>query len=96
MNSTQNIPYISIYLQKKYNIINDIIWFYDSSRVQLKKKDGSLYEPIIMANKSVINFYTFNWKDILVEVKTGAKRNLIDYRKTPPQPYSNETVPGNV
>lgn len=96
MNSTQNIPYISIYLQKKYNIINDIVWFYDSSGVQSKKKYGSLYEPIIMANKNAKNLYTFNWQDILVEAKTGAKRNLIDYRKTPPQPYSNEKVPGNV
>lgn len=96
MNSTQNIPYISVYLQEKYNIINDIVWFYDSSGVQSKKKYGSLYEPILMANKNSKNLYTFNWKDILVEAKTGAKRNLIDYRKTPPQPYSNEKVPGNV
>jgi len=96
MNSTQNMPFISVYLQKKYNIINDIIWYYDSSGVQSKKKFGSLYEPIIMANKSAKNSYTFNWQDILVEAKTGAKRNLIDYRKTPPQPYNNEKVPGNV
>lgn len=96
MNSTQNMPFISVYLQKKYNIINDIVWFYDSSGVQSKKKYGSLYEPIIMANKDSKGSYTFNWEDILVEAKTGAKRNLIDYRKTPPQPYSNEKVPGNV
>lgn len=96
MNSTQNMPHISIYLQKKYNVINDIVWFYDSSGVQSKKRFGSLYEPIIMANKNMGNVYKFNWRDILVEAKTGAKRNLIDYRKTPPQPYSNEKVPGNV
>lgn len=96
MNSTQNIPFISVYLQEKYNIINSIVWCYDSSGVQSKQKYGSLYEPIIMANKSRKNKYTFNWQDILVEAKTGAKRNLIDYRKTPPQPYSNEKVPGNV
>lgn len=96
MNSTQNIPFISIYLQKKYNVINDLVWFYDSSGVQSKKRFGSLYEPIIMANKDSKNNYTFNWGDILVEAKTGAKRNLIDYRKTPPQPYNNEKVPGNV
>lgn len=96
MNSTQNMPFISVYLQRKYNIINDIVWFYDSSGVQSKKKYGSLYEPIIMANKDSKALYTFNWQDILVEAKTGAKRNLIDYRKTPPQPYSNEKVPGNV
>ena len=34
--------------------------------------------------------------DILVEAKTGAKRKLIDYRKTPPQPYNTQKVPGNV
>lgn len=96
MNSTQNIPFISVYLQKKYNIINDIVWFYDSSGVQSKRKYGSMYEPIIMANKDSKSSYTFNWQEILVEAKTGAKRNLIDYRKTPPQPYSNEKVPGNV
>lgn len=96
MNSTQNIPYINIYLQEKYNIINDIIWTYDSSGVQSKKKYGSLYEPIIMANKSAKQKYTFNAEDILVEAKTGAKRKLIDYRKDPPQPYNVEKVPGNV
>ncbi len=96
MNSTQNIPFISVYIQKKYNIINDIIWSYDSSGVQSKKKYGSLYEPIIMANKSSKNTYTFNWEDILVEAKTGSKRKLIDYRKNPPQPYNTEKVPGNV
>jgi site-specific DNA-methyltransferase (adenine-specific) len=40
--------------------------------------------------------YTFNYQDILVEAKTGAERKLIDYRKTPPQPYSTMKVPGNV
>lgn len=96
MNSTQNIPYISIYLQENYCIINDIVWAYDSSGVQSKKKYGSLYEPIIMATKSSKAKYTFNYQDILVEAKTGAKRGLIDYRKNPPQPYNTEKVPGNV
>lgn len=96
MNSTQNMPFISVYLQEKYNIINDIVWVYDSSGVQSKKKYGSLYEPIVMANKNSSNPYTFNWEDILVEAKTGAKRKLIDYRKTPPQPYNTKKVPGNV
>ena len=49
-----------------------------------------------MANKSAKAKYTFNYQDILVEAKTGAKRKLIDYRKNPPQPYSTEKVPGNV
>ena len=96
MNSTQNIPYISIYLQENYCIINDIVWAYDSSGVQSKKKYGSLYKPIIMATKSSKAKYTFNYQDILVEAKTGAKRGLIDYRKNPPQPYNTEKVPGNV
>lgn len=96
MNSTQNMPYISIYIQDKYHIINDIVWAYDSSGVQSKKKYGSLYEPILMATKSDKTKYTFNHGDILVEAKTGAKRGLIDYRKSPPQPYNTQKVPGNV
>ena len=40
--------------------------------------------------------YTFNSDDILVEAKTGAKRNLIDYRKDPPKKYNSKKVPGNV
>ena len=96
MNSTQNIPYISVYLQEHYSIINDIVWTYDSSGVQSKRKFGSLYEPIIMAVKSSKASYTFNYQDILVEAKTGAKRGLIDYRKNPPQPYNTQKVPGNV
>lgn len=96
MNSTQNIPYISIYLQEHYYIVNDIVWVYDSSGVQSKKKYSSLYEPILMATKSEKIKYTFNYQDILVEAKTGAKRGLIDYRKNPPQPYNKEKVPGNV
>ena len=96
MNSTQNIPYISVYLQENYHIVNDIIWAYDSSGVQSKKKYGSLYEPIIMATKNSRVKYTFNHDEILVEAKTGAKRGLIDYRKNPPQPYNTQKVPGNV
>ncbi len=96
MNSTQNIPYISVYLQEHYFIVNDIVWTYDSSGVQSKKKYGSLYEPIIMTTKTETAKYTFNHQDILVEAKTGAKRGLIDYRKNPPQPYNTLKVPGNV
>lgn len=95
MNSTQNMPYIDIFLRKRVEILSRIIWFYDSSGVQAKNYFGSLYEPIL---HGVIdkNNYTFNSDDILVEAKTGAKRNLIDYRKDPPQPYNTEKVPGNV
>ncbi len=96
MNSTQNIPYIHIYIQKNYYVINTIVWAYDSSGVQSKKKFGSLYEPILMATKSKKSKYTFNYDDILVEAKTGAQRQLIDYRKDPPQPYHTKKVPGNV
>ena len=96
MNSTQNIPYISIYLQEHYYVLNDIVWSYDSSGVQSKKKFGSLYEPIIMATHTERTVYTFNYEDILVEAKTGARRGLIDYRKNPPQPYNTKKVPGNV
>ena len=49
--------------------------------VQSKKIFGSLYEPILMCTKSKKSKYTFNYQDILVETKTGAKRKLIDYRK---------------
>lgn len=95
MNSTQNMPYIDIFLRKRVEILSRIIWSYDSSGVQAKNYFGSLYEPILhgVVDK---NNYTFNSDDILVEAKTGAKRNLIDYRKDPPQPYSTEKVPGNV
>jgi adenine-specific DNA-methyltransferase len=58
-----------------------IVWSYDSSGVQAKKYFGSMYEPILMMVKDQKN-YTFNRDDILVEAKTGAKRALIDYRKT--------------
>lgn len=96
MNSTQNISYIDIYIRENYNVINNIVWYYDSSGVQSKHRYGSLYEPIIMANKSAKSAYTFNGGDIMVEAKTGAVRKLIDYRKSPPQPYNCRKVPGNV
>ncbi|MDR3590003.1 MAG: adenine-specific DNA-methyltransferase [Negativicutes bacterium] len=96
MNSTQNIPHIDVYLQKSYNVLARIIWYYDSSGVQSKKCFGSLYEPILMANKHPRQPYTFNWRDITVEAKTGARRRLIDYRRTPPCLYNTAKVPGNV
>ena len=87
MSSTQNMPRLDVYVDEKYNVVNRIIWSYDSSGVQSKKKYGSLNEK---------SKYTFNYNDILVEAKTGSKRKLIDYRKTPPQPYNTKKVPGNV
>ncbi len=95
MTSTQFIPYFDIYLRDKISILSRVIWSYDSSGVQAKNFYGSMYEPILFCVKDKNN-YTFNSQDILVEAKTGAKRNLIDYRKNPPQPYNNEKVPGNV
>lgn len=96
MTATQHMPYLDIYVSEKYNVLCRIVWTYDSSGVQSKRMYGSLYEPILMINKSAKAKYTFNHQDILVEAKTGAKRKLIDYRKNPPQPYSTEKVPGNV
>lgn len=95
MNSVQNMPYIDIYLRDKLHILSRIVWSYDSSGVQAKKFYGCLYEPILFAVKSK-HKYTFNSDDILVEARTGAKRNLIDYRKNPPQRYNSKKVPGNV
>ena len=95
MTSTQFMPYFDIFLRDKISILSRIVWSYDSSGVQAKRFYGSMYEPILFCVKDKNN-YIFNSDDILVEAKTGAKRNLIDYRKNPPQPYSNEKVPGNV
>ncbi len=96
MTATQHMPYLDVYCSQKYNVLSRIIWSYDSSGVQSKKMYGSLYEPILMINKSSNSKYVFNYKDIMVEAKTGAKRKLIDYRKDPPQLYNTEKVPGNV
>jgi len=96
MTATQHMPYLDVFASEKYNVLCRIIWSYDSSGVQSKKMYGSLYEPILMISKTSKASCTFNYEDILVEAKTGAKRKLIDYRKNPPQPYSSQKVPGNV
>lgn len=96
MTATQHMPYLDVYVSEKYNVLCRIIWSYDSSGVQSKKMFGSLYEPILMINKSDKNSYVFNYQDIMVEAKTGSERKLIDYRKDPPQPYNTKKVPGNV
>ena len=95
MGATQFIPFFDIYLRKKMHVLSRIVWHYDSSGVQAKKYYGSLYEPILFAVKNKNN-YVFNAKEILVEAKTGAKRKLIDYRKTVPTVYNSVKVPGNV
>jgi site-specific DNA-methyltransferase (adenine-specific) len=96
MSSTQYMPALDKYVCLKYHVINRIVWVYDSSGVQSKSKFGSLYEPILMITQNANSKYTFNYEDIMVEARTGAERKLIDYRKTPPQPYSTLKVPGNV
>lgn len=95
MNSTENMPFLDIFCRKMFSVRSRIIWSYDSSGVQAKNFFGSLYEPILMLTKHPKN-YTFNSTEIMVEAKTGAKRQLIDYRKNPPQPYNTKKVPGNV
>ncbi len=94
MTSTQAMPYLDLWLRDRIAIISRIVWHYDSSGVQAKKCFGSLYEPILFCVKDLKN-YTFNASDIEIEAKTGAIRNLIDYRKETPAPYSNTKVPGN-
>ena len=96
MTATQHMPYLDVFVSEKYNVLCRIIWAYDSSGVQSKKIYGSLYEPILMINKTKKSKYTFNYEEIMIEAKTGAKRKLIDYRKNPPQPYNTKKVPGNV
>jgi site-specific DNA-methyltransferase (adenine-specific) len=95
MASTQAMPYLDIYLREKIHVLSRIIWAYDSSGVQAKNHFGSSYEPILYGVIDDKN-YTFNGDSILVEAKTGAKRGLIDYRKSPPAPYNTTKIPSNV
>jgi site-specific DNA-methyltransferase (adenine-specific) len=95
MTATQFMPLFDIYLRKKLEILSRLVWYYDSSGVQAKRYFGSMYEPILFCVKNKNN-YTFNTTDILIEAKTGAKRRLIDYRKSTPTVYNSEKVPGNV
>lgn len=95
MASTQSMPFLDMFLRDKITILSRIVWCYDSSGVQARSRFGSMYEPILHCVVDEKN-YTFNTDDILVEAKTGAKRGLIDYRKTIPTPYNMQKVPGNV
>ncbi|MBD2139242.1 adenine-specific DNA-methyltransferase [Anabaena sp. FACHB-1237] len=94
MTSTQAMAYFDIYLRKKLTILSRIIWHYDSSGVQATKYFGSMYEPILQCVKDKNN-YIFNAENIKITAKTGAQRQLIDYRKSVPTPYNTEKVPGN-
>lgn len=96
MASTQYMPALDRYAEETYHVVNRIVWVYDSSGVQPKRKFGSQYEPILMVTHSAKAAYTFNADAVAVEAKTGAVRKLTDYRKTPPQPYSTRKIPGNV
>lgn len=95
MCSTQMMAHLDLYCRERLQVLSRIAWTYDSSGVQARKYFGSMWEPILHMVADPRD-YVFNADDIKVEAKTGAKRNLIDYRKDPPQPYSNEKVPGNV
>jgi len=95
MNSTQNFAHMDLICRSKFFVQSRIVWAYDSSSVQAKKRFGSSWEPILHMTKNK-TAYTFNSEDILVEAKTGSKRKLIDYRNTPPRPYNNKKVPSNV
>jgi len=95
MAATQFMPYIDSYIDSKYLVRARIVWTYDSSGVQAKRYFGSMYEPILMIVKDE-KAYKFNTDEVMVEAKTGAVRKLIDYRKTPPQPYQPTKVLGNV
>lgn len=96
MSSTQYMPILDRYVDQKYFVINRIVWTYDSSGVQPKNKFGSNYEPILMITHNENTKYKFYREHIMVEAKTGSTRKLIDYRKTPPQPYNTKKIPGNV
>ena len=95
MASTQAMPFLDLYLRTRLSILSRIVWTYDSSGVQAKKYFGSLYEPILHAVKDPER-YTFNADAITVEARTGAVRQLIDYRKPTPTRYNSKKVPGNV
>lgn len=95
MASTQAMPFLDLYLRSRLSILSRIVWTYDSSGVQAKKYFGSLYEPILHAVKDP-DHYTFNAEAITVEARTGAVRQLIDYRKPTPTLYNSKKIPGNV
>lgn len=95
MASTQAMPYLDIYIRNKIHILSRIVWSYDSSGVQARNYYGSLYEPMLHCVKD-IKSYCFNAQKILIEAKTGAKRNLIDYRGDIPKYYNTQKVPGNM
>lgn len=95
MASTQGMPELDLHLRDRLHVLSRIVWCYDSSGVQARRRFGSLYEPILLCVKDPAR-YTFNADAIRVEAPTGARRRLIDYRKPVPAPYNSSKVPGNV
>ncbi len=95
MAATQFMPHLDVFAATHYHVLSRIVWVYDSSGVQPRRRFGSLYEPMLMIVKDP-DHYTFNREAIMIEARTGAQRKLIDYRKSPPQPYSTKKLPGNV
>lgn len=95
MASTQGMPHLDVFLRARLHVLSRIVWHYDSSGVQARRRFGSLYEPILHCVKDPAR-YTFNADEIRVEAPTGARRRLIDHRKPVPALYSSDKVPGNV
>lgn len=95
MASTQAMPFLDLFLRTRLTILGRIVWHYDSSGVQAKRRFGSLYEPVLYAVRDP-RHYTFRAEDIWVQARTGAVRQLIDYRGPNPRPYGALKVPGNV
>jgi len=95
MASTQAMPQLDLWLRERIAVLSRIIWHYDSSGVQARRRFGSMHEPILHCVADA-SHYTFNSEAIAVEARTGARRKLIDHRKPVPAPYSSTKVPGNV
>jgi adenine-specific DNA-methyltransferase len=95
MAATQFMPYLDVHVDGKWVVKSRIVWHYDSSGVQARRHFGSMYEPILMIAKDEES-YKFNAEAVMVEARSGSVRKLIDYRKTPPQPYKEKKVLGNV
>ncbi len=94
MTSTQAMPHLDLWLRTRSTVLSRIVWHYDSSGVQARRRYGSLYEPLLFCVKDAKR-YTFNAEAIAVEARTGAVRKLIDYRKATPTTYSATKLPGN-
>jgi site-specific DNA-methyltransferase (adenine-specific) len=95
MASTQSMPLLDLHLRRRMHVLSRIVWHYDSSGVQARRRFGSLYEPILHCVKDPAH-YTFEADAIRVEAPTGARRRLIDHRKAVPAAYASDKVPGNV